>query len=377
MHYQVIVVGAGLAGLLSGILLKKAGLEVLVMEKSTFPFHRVCGEYISHEVSSFLKSQDLYPHHLSPSLIDTLLLSSASGHYSKLKLPLGGFGISRYTLDYFWYKKALECGVTVKEKARVSEINFDQGAHRVILDSGHQFNSEIVVGSFGKRSKLDRKLLRPFFTHRSPYVGVKYHMVSPWEEGVIALHAFEGGYCGISQIEDNKINLCYLVHRDQLKRHGDVEKLEHGVLKRNPHLNEVFKGAQLLFEKPLVINEVSFSAKKSVVNHILMAGDAAGMIAPLCGNGMAMAIRSAYLLSPLIVRYFSDKKFKRADLESSYHQIWSSNFAYRLKLGRQLQKAFHWNQSMRFLVRLARWEAAGRWLVAQTHGSEIPHTGNY
>ena len=58
---DVIVVGGGLAGLINSILIRKAGFEVTLIERKKYPFHRVCGEYVSNEVIPFLKSEGLFP----------------------------------------------------------------------------------------------------------------------------------------------------------------------------------------------------------------------------------------------------------------------------------------------------------------------------
>ena len=68
--------------------------------------------------------------------------------------------------------------------------------------------------------------------------------------------------------------------------------MERQVLLKNPHLKRIFSEADFVFGRPEVINEISFETKDPVENHILMAGDAAGMITPVCGNGMAIAIHS-------------------------------------------------------------------------------------
>ncbi|MEZ4850774.1 MAG: hypothetical protein R3B93_19595 [Bacteroidia bacterium] len=93
-----------------------------------------------------------------------------------------------------------------------------------------------------------------------------------------------------------------------------------------------------LFE-PLAINEISFAARPVVENHILMSGDAAGLVTPLNGNGMAMAIRSANMLSTLILRFFQ-KEISCSEMENMYAKAWQKAFAQRLWVGRQIQKVF-------------------------------------
>ena len=370
MH-QVIIIGGGLAGLLNAIILARAGINILLVEQKGYPFHKVCGEYISHEVTPFLKSLGLYPMHLAPAQIDTLKISTQSGRVSTLNLPLGGFGISRYNLDHFWYQQAIDSGVEFKLDSKASNVRFEQDVFEVTLADGSELLSQMVIGAHGKRSILDKQLQRPFMKQRSPYVGVKYHVNYTWEPNVIALHNFERGYCGVSQVEANRLNLCYLTHRDNLKKWGDIPSLEKAVLRQNPHLSKIFDQCDFLFDQPLVINEISFQPKKAVEQHILMSGDSAGLITPLCGNGMAMAIRSAYLLSKLVLKFFREDDYCRTQLERNYQLAWKSNFSYRLAVGRKLQEAFQTKAAMDMLVSLARWPTLGRLIVKQTHGSKF------
>ena len=184
------------------------------------------------------------------------------------------------------------------------------------------------------------QLQRSFIAKRSPYVGIKYHIKRDHPADLIALHNFSGGYCGLSNIEDGKTNLCYLTHRDNLRKHGNIETMETEVLHKNPLLKSILMESDFLFTKPEVINEISFETKLPVENHVLMTGDAAGMITPLCGNGMAMAIRSASLAGDLILRYCNEKTFTRSDLEKQYAYAWRKYFASRLWRGRQVQRLF-------------------------------------
>ena len=58
---NTIIIGGGLGGLTTAALLAKGGREVLLIEKKTYPFHRVCGEYVSNEVQGFLEKEGLFP----------------------------------------------------------------------------------------------------------------------------------------------------------------------------------------------------------------------------------------------------------------------------------------------------------------------------
>ena len=102
----MIVIGGGLAGLINAILLKRSGLSVLLFEEKKYPFHRVCGEYISNEVIPFLKNHELYPEEFEPAPISQFRLTSISGQSLTMPLDLGGFGISRYVFDKWLAAKA-------------------------------------------------------------------------------------------------------------------------------------------------------------------------------------------------------------------------------------------------------------------------------
>jgi flavin-dependent dehydrogenase len=115
--------------------------------------------------------------------------------------------------------------------------------------------------------------------------------------------------------------------------------MERQVLFRNPYLKNIFMDSHFIFNKPEVINEISFETKGPVENHMLMTGDAAGMITPVCGNGMAIAIRSGKLLAEAVVGYCNGT-FNRAALEQKYATVWRNNFATRLWFGRQIQSLF-------------------------------------
>jgi flavin-dependent dehydrogenase len=335
---QVIIIGGGLAGLISGIQLRKQGIPCMLIEKKSYPLHRVCGEYVSNEALPFLKKEGLFPERFSPPHINEFLLSSVTGKVSRMHLDLGGFGISRFSLDFFLYQIAKDLGVDFFLDTEVSSISFSKNRFQIQTEQ-KLFEAEVVVGAFGKRSKLDVFLKRPFIRKRSPFLGVKYHVRTDHPANQIALHNFDGGYCGVSQVEDGVVNVCYLSERNSLRKHGSIEEMEKKVLCKNSFLKNIFTNSDFLFEKPEVINEISFETKSPVENHILMTGDSAGMITPLCGNGMAMAIHSAKIAADIIPEFLKGK-ISRDIMEEKYAYEWRKTFSGRLWRGRQIQKLF-------------------------------------
>lgn len=365
---RIIIAGGGLAGLIAAIRLNRAGFKCVLVEKKTYPFHRVCGEYISNETSEFLRREGLYPESFQPPQITTLLLSSVSGKSSVNQLDLGGFGISRFTFDHYLFEVAKREGIDVRVGTEVESIRYDN--HFTVRMPGETLESDMVIGAFGKRSKLDVQLSRKFIKERSPYVGVKYHAKTDHAGNLIALHNFRGGYCGVSNVENGKTNICYLTHRDQLKKSGSIESLERNILFENPNLKNLFGQADFLFDKPEVINEISFETKQPVLNHILMVGDAAGMITPLCGNGMAMAIHSAKILTDILI---NNRNLSQQEKEQMYTAAWRKAFSKRLWIGRQIQnKLFGTEWGSTIAVNLAvHSKFVANSLIKLTHGKSF------
>jgi flavin-dependent dehydrogenase len=365
----IVIVGGGLAGLVCANLLSQSA-KVVLLEKKQYPFHRVCGEYISNETIPFLKRNGLYPNFLELPSIRQLWLTSVNGQKAEIDLGLGGFGISRFQLDHFLYQKAREKGVAVFENCEATQITFQDELFE-IETTNRKFTADVVIGSFGKRSRLDKTLQRNFIQKKSPYVGIKYHIRTQHPNHVIALHNFKDGYCGISNIEEGKSTLCYLTHRNNVRQFKSIAEMERQVLFKNPYLKKIFSESEFLYEKPETINEISFETKGPIEQHLLMSGDAAGMITPLCGNGMALAIHSAKVVSEL-VHQFLQGAINRSQLENQYAQQWRALFAKRLWAGRQIQNLFGSEWASNIAVNLARYTPSiAQFLVKQTHGDEF------
>ena len=111
------------------------------------------------------------------------------------------------------------------------------------------------------------------------------------------------------------------------------------MLFRNPHLKKIFSESVFLPEFPVTISQISFKPKQQVENGVMMLGDAAGMITPLCGNGMSIALHTAKLAAEP-VHAFLEGKLSREEMETHYSTEWKKNFATRLARGRFLQGFF-------------------------------------
>ena len=330
--FDVIIVGGGLAGLTSAIHLSTRKKRVLLIEKNEYPKHKVCGEYISNEVLPYLNSLGINPINEGAKQITKVHISTTKSNLIKGELPLGGFGMSRYFLDNLLVKKAHLNGVQIL-KDTVDSIHFKKDSFTITTKSSGVFQSKITIGAFGKRSSLDQKMKRKFIQKKSPYLAVKIHVKGVFPENLVALHNFKGGYCGVSKVEDNAINVCYITEYRSFKKHKNITDFQEQVVFKNEHLRKIFKESTPVFEKPLTISQVSFQTKNPVEDHIIMCGDTAGMIHPLCGNGMGMAISSAQLASIRILQFLNGEIKTREGLEKQYLRDWNKEFKTRLKSG--------------------------------------------
>lgn len=338
-QFDVIIIGGGLAGLTSAIHLSRYKFKVLLVEKNSYPKHKVCGEYISNEVLPYLEYLGFDPFQFGAKHITNFELTTHDNKTITAELPLGGFGMSRYEMDFQLFKLAKEHGVSVL-KDSVIDVVFDHDSFQVLTKSNQNFTSKITIGAFGKRSNLDLKFKRRFIRKKSPYLGVKMHVSGDFPENKVALHNFKGGYCGMSKVENNHINLCYITSYRSFKRYKDIDAFQQDTMFKNSGLKEIFQKTNPEFDFPLTISQISFSTKSPVENHMIMCGDSAGMIHPLCGNGMAMAIRSSQLASELIIAYLQKKIDSRTELEQRYSKAWRVTFSLRLKTGHVIAYLF-------------------------------------
>ena len=306
-------------------------------------------------------------------IVKKLVVTAPGGNLLQQSLPLGGFGISRYTLDNQLKNIAAQNGVKVLENCRVDEVIFGNDQFTITAGS-NQYYCKVCCGSFGKRSNLDVKWGRNFINKKSNklnnYIGVKYHIKTEFAIDQIALHNFKDGYCGISAIEEGKYCLCYLTNAANLKANNNsIAAMEKNVLHKNKYLKKIFENSEFLYQSPVTISQISFNKKSQIENHLLMLGDAAGLITPLCGNGMSMALHSSKIASSYIIEFLNNN-ISRSAMEESYLVHWKKTFQKRLKYGRLIQSLFgkEWATNI-FVSTMKRLPWVTKQLIKQTHGN--------
>lgn len=363
--YDCTIVGGGLAGLSLSILLAQKNYSVLLIEKKSYPYHKVCGEYISNESRDFLLRLGIPLQSMDLPQIQRVQLTGVKGQQVSESMRLGGFGISRYRLDQLLAEKAIASGVQLLVSTTCHKYSREFALFEITTSAG-TFKSRIVVGSFGRHSFGN--FYKPLKESEN-WIGVKYHIQFTFPDDLIALHTFKDGYCGISKIEEQQYCLCYLVRVSLLNSyHNNIKEMEKGELYKNPALYEIFSKATFLFDKPLTVSNITFDTKKPVTDNVFYIGDSAGSIAPLTGNGMSNAMRSAWLLS-MELQDFLDDKISFSTLKLRYEKVWDRNFKTRIRHGKFMQHFFcnsHLTASFLFLLKISKY--LRKIIIKQAHG---------
>jgi flavin-dependent dehydrogenase len=373
--YDIAITGGGVGGLTLAIQAARAGYTVILFEKNSYPFHRVCGEYISNESRNFLLQLGLPITAMKLPEISELLLTDLSGREYSFPLDKGGFGISRFQLDFVLYRIAADLGVCFYTDTKVLDINYKEDVFTLKTNKGN-FCSRTAVGSFGKHSNLEirRKHRNPLKAEKETknYIGVKYHIRYPVPPNRIALHNFEQGYCGISMVEGGISCLCYLTTAANLKRSGNnIPAMEKNILYKNPALEKIFSEAEFLWEAPQVISNISFVPKNQMADHLLLIGDAAGLITPVCGNGMSMSMHAGKLAFDAMDAFLKGN-ISRPVMEEQYLRHWKQHFRKRLWAGRQVQQLMGQKTTTALALKtLAAFPFLARIVISATHGNDF------
>lgn len=370
-EYDVAVVGGGLAGCAASILLAERGHSVALLEKGSFPRHKLCGEFLSPEVQESFRNLGILEDVKAAGAheMDRACITAPSGTTFRCDLPGTAIGLSRYILDQMLFDRARSAGADASDGTRVTDIrgSLDEG-FTVEADS-KTISARVVLGAYGKRSTLDRKLKRPFLDRDSDLVAFKAHFLGPSVPRTIEIHAFPGGYCGVSHVEDERVNVCWIGRAESLKEDGGrPEEMMRRSLRQNPLLDERLRGAERVTDSFYAVSQVSLDAKSAFTNDVCMIGDTAGMIAPLCGDGMAMALSSAEIAAPLVDDLLQGNRSQQA-FRNAYTDAWENTFSLRMRLGRFAHAAAMRPSVAATVVgalRLA--PAAGHWLVRNTRG---------
>jgi flavin-dependent dehydrogenase len=343
---DVAIIGGGLAGCNAAITLAQQGRDGVILEAGDYPRHKVCGEFLSPECAALFAETGFLDmlHSHQPTQIRTIRLTAPDLTEWCTTFPAPAIGISRYTLDAALADYAVQQGARLQTKARVTAIegSLKDGFTLTVRqpDGVQMIRARSVIAAHGKRSNIDRTLNRAFLNRPQPFVGLKRHFHGAPLPQHLDLHIFPGGYCGMSEVEDGTMNVCLLVRQEVFQNAAgepaSIDNFIDWMVDQNPYLGEWLRQAVPVEDEWLSISQIPFMNKGAVQDDILFAGDSAGMIAPLAGDGMAMALHSGKLAAKSIDRWLSGA-ISSDQMLRDYARTWQQTFAMRLRLGRTLQ----------------------------------------
>lgn len=344
---DAIVVGAGLAGSSAAAALSAHGWDVLLLERDTFPRHKVCGEFLSPEARQSLHALGVLEAVAEQNPVELVGAELASGHAKPLPVDLPGvaWGISRYAMDASLAQAAIAQGAELWQAATVQHVERQSdGLFEVIgRRQGEAFAEEarlvlLATGRAGGAKLPPGRDARSTGGWRS-CVGVKAHYTNVEMPAHIELYLYEGGYVGINPVEGGRSNVCLLVQTENFQRTGADRSGELRHAAAQTGLGKRLENANICSESLTAVAAVDTQRRPQPVWQSSMCiGDVAAMIPPLCGDGMAMALRAAELSIPLAHRYLSGDMGMQ-DMLTHYQRDWQHEFQSRLHVGQSLQWA--------------------------------------
>jgi len=358
VSYDVAVVGAGPGGSTLAALLAMRGLSVALIERDTFPRDKLCGEFLSYDALPIVEALGIDLD--GAPAIDRCRVVSRHRTY-EFAFPHAARGISRMKLDELLFRKAIALGATACDGQTATVVE----QHRVVTDRG-EIKAKVVAGAWGRWGRFDQQLDRAFVHDRSHRnFGFKRHYRGPREIGIIELYSFARGYLGVSDVEEGITNICGLVHADRLAGHkGKWDSFIETIRAEEPRLEAMYCGFEPAQEHFLSSEPVIFRSRSAVEGGIFMIGDASGVIDPLTGNGMAMAIQSALVAAPYIVCALTDRS-----AEDQYRQEHRRMFGKRIGWSRRVAALLSRPAMLDQSLRLARGPAIGAFLLRHTRAA--------
>ncbi len=313
---DVVIVGGGPAGAAAAIRLAQAGRDVVVLERSKLPHHKVCGEFLSVEALEALCRLGVDPAALGAAPIDRLRIASGTREV-EMPLPFSAAGLSRRALDAALLARAASVGAQVRPGTRVRGI----AGNRVEIDGGEALVAPVLLLATGKHD-LRGQARETRWRGRGDMIGLKMHLRLPPGRlaRTIELQLFPGGCAGIQPVE-GAANLCISVSsRAYAGAGGTLPGLIAEISQVNATFAETIAGAEPLWPKPLAIARVPYGylhrPGADAAAPCWRLGDQASVTPSFTGDGLAIALESGLLAAETILagaprRHYEARLYRR------------------------------------------------------------------
>jgi menaquinone-9 beta-reductase len=348
---DVVIAGGGPAGAFAATMLARAGARVVLLDRDTFPRHKLCGDTLNPGGIALLREAGLAaPIEADGLPLDGMLVTGASGVSIRGVYGEGLVGRAwpRHHLDHHLIAAAAQAGADIRTGRRVHAPVLD-GAGRVVGVRARRTGGgdELVHGRWtiaadGRRSALALAL------------GLIAHPVRPrrWAIGTYAegvrdlgrfgeMHVRAGHYIGVAPGQDGLTNLCLVTAR--LDQMADPAARLWQAVRHDPLLRE--RCAQARQVAPVVtLGPLAVDARTSGVPGLLLAGDAAGFVDPMTGDGLHLALRGGQLAAEAILDPAATSDREVLDHLSAARR---SAFGAKLRFNRALRTLVGWPMGVR------------------------------
>ena len=300
---DVVIAGAGPAGSLAALILARAGLRVRLFDRARFPRHKLCGDTLNPGALAVLQRHlDVSPLIAKSDPIDGMILTGPRGVTVRATYGNGiaGRAITREVLDHWLVAQAIDAGVVLEERVTVKgAATADGRIAGLTVANGHgpvTHPARLVIAADGRRSNIaiGRGLSHQPLRRRRWAIGAYFTGVS----GLTALgemHVRSGHYIGVAPLPGGLTNACLVIpHAAGDRPFGVPADVLRRFLNDDPQLAPRFAGAQPV-TAPATLGPMAVEAGAAGEPGLLLAGDAAGFIDPMTGDGLRFALRGAEL----------------------------------------------------------------------------------
>jgi len=315
--FDAIIVGGGPAGSAAAITLSRGGARVLLLEEKHMPRGKLCGEFITQECFPSLErlcvvNQILAAGAQNISHVSLVVSSGKSVHAQFAGMPSDSptaMSLSRARFDQILFDRAREAGAECLEGVAVKKCLYDKDRPRAVeamtLQSGKltTFDAPLIIDASGRNSRLTIGRGERIAGRRgSRLYALKAHLKDVESiDNAVELFFFPQGYGGLARVEDDLVNLCFIVDERTLKvAGGDPLKVLEASVMNNSVARQRLGSAEVV-GKWHSAGPLTFGKKRLASNGVIAIGDASGMIDPFTGTGIQIALRTGEIAAQAIL----------------------------------------------------------------------------
>ncbi|MFC2142865.1 NAD(P)/FAD-dependent oxidoreductase [Candidatus Aenigmatarchaeota archaeon] len=336
-EYDVIILGGGPAGTIAAMYLAKAGKNVVLVDKKTFPRDKVCGDAQGRKAANILKDLGIYDEYVKipGQKIYGIILSSPNGTHVNVDItdrgnPAPGYVHKREILDDFLYKNAEKLVKTKTLEATdvIIEDNFVKGIiGKNANGETEEIRGKVLLAADGAHSIVARKFKLNDNTaeHNISGLRIYYKNVKDTTDR-IEIHLVKSllpGYFWIFPLPDNQANVGLgMIVKDMQEKKINLKEAVLKEIKENPIFKDRFKDAEPIEDVKGWPLPVASHHRKCYGNGFLLLGDAAGLIDPLSGEGVGNAMISGKHAAAISIQALEKNNFSENTLKKYDKDLW-------------------------------------------------------